>query len=120
MTQVFTPDVADALTARGDRLCERLNALAAEHRAPLVFTGCGSLMTGHFTHGPVRTPAQAAVSHQGLKELFFFDMLERGFYLARRGMIALSLELTDTELDAFVEAVAEFLTVRAPLLRLVH
>jgi hypothetical protein len=35
-------------------------------------------------------------------------------------MIALSLELTDTELDAFVEAVAEFLTVRAPLLRLVH
>jgi glutamate-1-semialdehyde 2,1-aminomutase len=120
MTQVFTPDVADALTARGDRLRERLNAVAAEHRAPLVFTGCGSLMTGHFTAGPVQTPAQAAASHQGLKELFFFDMLERGFYLARRGMIALSLELTGTELDAFVEAVADFLSVRAPLLRLVH
>jgi glutamate-1-semialdehyde 2,1-aminomutase len=47
-------------------------------------------------------------------------MLERGYYLARRGMIALSLELGESELDGFVAAVEDFLVVRAPLLRLVH
>ena len=43
-------------------------------------------------------------------------MRDRGFYLARRGMIALSLEVGDAELDAFVAAVEEFLSSRAPLL----
>jgi glutamate-1-semialdehyde 2,1-aminomutase len=116
MTQVFTPDVAAELTKRGDALRERLNALAKARGAPLVFTGCGSLMTGHFTAAPIHTPADTAAASQKLKELFFFDMLERGFYLARRGMIALSLELGDAELDGFVEAVDEFLAVRAPLM----
>ena len=116
MTQVFTPDVADALSARGERLRGRLNALAASRRAPMVVTGCGSLMTVHFSAVPVRTPADAASADQQLKELFFFDMLERGFYLARRGMIALSLELSEAELDGFTDAVADFLAVRAPLL----
>jgi glutamate-1-semialdehyde 2,1-aminomutase len=117
MTQVFTPEAADALSARGDALRERLNAAARRAGAALVFTGCGSMMSGHFTTEPVTTPAEAAAASQDLKELFYFDMLERGFYLARRGMIALSLEVREPELDAFVAAVEDFLAVRASLLR---
>jgi glutamate-1-semialdehyde 2,1-aminomutase len=116
MTKVFTPEVADALTARGDALRERLNAMLVSLQVPMVFTGCGSLMTGHFASGPVRVPADVAASNQDLNELFFFDMLERGFYLARRGMIALSLEVGAAELDAFVDAVADFVATRRTLL----
>ena len=76
----------------------------------MEFTGYGSLMAVHFSATPVRTPRDAVRGHQGLKELFFFDMLERGIYLARRGMLILSLPIGDAECDRLVEAVEEFLT----------
>jgi glutamate-1-semialdehyde 2,1-aminomutase len=60
---------------------------------------------------------EAAAGHQGLKELVFLDLLERGFYVARRGMIALSLAVGDNELAAFRDALAEVLALRAPLFR---
>jgi glutamate-1-semialdehyde 2,1-aminomutase len=45
-----------------------------------------------------------------VKDLFFFHMLEQGFYLARRGFIVLSLPLTDADLERFHAAVESFLT----------
>ena len=44
------------------------------------------------------------------------DMLEQGFYLATRGMLALSLEVGDTELDSFATAVEGFVRRRGALL----
>lgn len=117
MTEVFTPEIAAALTARGDALRERLNALARAHDARMQVTGCGSLMTVHFVRGAVRAPADMAYADPRPKELFFFDLLERGFYLARRGMLALSLLVGDAESERFVDAVDDFLRVRSPLLR---
>jgi glutamate-1-semialdehyde 2,1-aminomutase len=38
-------------------------------------------------------------------ELFFHAMLDRGWYLARRGFIALSIEITDQMIDDFIGAV---------------
>jgi glutamate-1-semialdehyde 2,1-aminomutase len=73
-------------------------------------------MTAHFSSLPIITPDDVAAGDRLLKELFFFDMLERGIYLARRGMIALSLELRDAECDLFVGAVEDFVTKRRLLL----
>ena len=116
LTRLFTPAAADALFARGEAFRARLNALGT-----LQWTGLGSLLTGHFHQGPIRCPADLVGpglvgADPDLRELFHLDMLERGFYLARRGMIALSLEVGDAELDRFVDAVAEFLQVRGRLL----
>lgn len=116
MTEVFTPAAARTLNARGDALRTRINDLCRARGVAMEFTGIGSLMTAHFSTVPVRTPADAAAGDQGLKELFFFDMLERGHYLARRAMIALSLEIGNTECEALVDAVEEFLVNRRPLL----
>lgn len=113
LTQIFTPEAADALFARGEALRARLNALSPALR----WTGLGSLLTAHFHHGPIRRPSDLAGADPGLRELFHLDMLDRGFYLARRGMIALSLEVGQAELDAFTAAVTEFLENRASLLR---
>jgi glutamate-1-semialdehyde 2,1-aminomutase len=113
LTQLFTPEAADALFARGEALRTRLNGLSPA----LQWTGLGSLLTAHFHHGPIRRPSDLAGADPGLRELFHLDMLDRGFYLARRGMVALSLEVGQAELDAFTAAVTEFLDNRAPLLR---
>lgn len=112
LTHLFTPEAAEALFARGEALRARLNKLGT-----IQWTGVGSLLTAHFHLGPIRRPADVAGADPGVRELFHLDMLERGFYLARRGMIALSLEVGDAELDSFVDAVAEFLDARGPLLR---
>ena len=118
LTHLFTPAVADALFARGEALRARLNALCGglPGGLPMQWTGLGSLLTVHFLRGPVRSPADAARGNAELRELFFFDMLDRGFYIARRGMAALSLEVGGTELDGFCAAVADFMDARRPLL----
>jgi len=50
-----------------------------------------------------------------LQELLFLDLLDRGYYLAPRGYLALSLALTPYQLAGFVGAVREFLAARAAL-----
>ena len=57
---------------------------AAQRGARFQFTGLGSLMSAHATDRPIRTPADAARADAGVKALFFFDMLDRGIYLAGR------------------------------------
>lgn len=111
LTEIFTPATADALFARDEALRARLNAEA--RGAAMRWTGLGSLMTVHFLRGPVRSPAGAAFGSQALRDLFFFDMLQNRLYLARRGMIALSLQIGERECDALCTAVGDFLDVRA-------
>jgi glutamate-1-semialdehyde 2,1-aminomutase len=70
----------------------------------------------HFTREQVASPADAAKGDQKLKELFFFDMLAQGIWLARRGMFTLCLPIGDAECDRLASAVEEFLASRRSLL----
>ena len=83
----------------------------------MQFTGIGSMLAVHTTRGPIRSPADAAKSDAKLKELFFFDMLAQGIWLARRGMMTLCLPIGDAECDKFAGAVEEFLASRRALMR---
>jgi glutamate-1-semialdehyde 2,1-aminomutase len=116
LTEVYTPDTAIALNARGEALRQRLNALCRATDAPVQFTGVGSMLAVHTTRGPVTCPEDAAKSDPKLKELFFFDMLAHGIWLARRGMMTVSLPIGDAECDQLVAAVEEFLSARRSLL----
>ena len=49
---------------------------------------------------------------EALRELYFFDLLAAGIYIARRGMIAMSLPLGAAECDSLFAAVEEFCTLR--------
>ncbi len=116
LTQVYTPEAAVALNARGDALRDRLNAACRAADAKLQFTGIGSMLAVHTTRRPIVCPADAAMGDQKLKELFFFDMLSSGIWLARRGMMTLCLPIGDAECDHLVAAVEEFLSARESLL----
>lgn len=124
LTQVFTPAEAVRINALGDRLRDRLNAMAARQGVPLQATGVGSLMTVHFSKTPIRKPADAHPKDpaldqtmQQLLKLFHLDMMDAGIYLARRGFIALSLPMREADTDRFEAAVEEFLAARGPVVR---
>jgi glutamate-1-semialdehyde 2,1-aminomutase len=114
--ELFRGELVEALYQRGEALRAELNAACAEAGVAMQFTGAGSMMTAHFRSGPVTTPYAATPEEEQRRELFFLDMLEAGFYLARRGMVALSLPLTPTDLGGFTAAFREFLNLRGPLL----
>jgi glutamate-1-semialdehyde 2,1-aminomutase len=114
LSRLFTPEAAEELFHRGERLRQDLNALCAETGARMQWTGVGSLLTAHFQTEPIRAARDIQPQPQ-LRELFHLDMLDRGFYLARRGMIALSLEIGDEETASFCAAVRQFLIGRREL-----
>ncbi len=116
LTEVYTPEAAVILNERGDALRENLNMLCQAARAKMQFTGLGSMLSVHFTREAVRSPKQAVASDQKLKELFFFDMLEKGIWIGRRGFFTLCLPLGEAEYDKLVVAVGEFLASRRTLL----
>lgn len=117
LSQVFTAAVADALFARGEALRARLNAAAKARGVAVQWTGLGSVATAHFGgRGPVHGLADIKGTDPQALELFFFEMLHRGFYLARRGMMALNLDLDDTALGAYAAAWEQFLDEHKSLL----
>ena len=115
MGEIFTPDVAEALFARGEAMRAALNAACAG--VAMQFTGLGSMAAPHFRAGAIERPGVAGADEEALRELFFFDMLAAGIYIARRGMVALSLPVSGADIDRFVAAVGEFVSARGSLLR---
>jgi glutamate-1-semialdehyde 2,1-aminomutase len=115
LTGVYTPEVAERHTARGDAVREELCAVFRTAAAPFQATGVGSLLAIHATARPVRAPADLAQADPRLLELVFLDLLELGYYLAPRGYMALSLALSDEQLTEFVQAVDIVTRARADL-----
>ncbi len=79
-------------------------------------TGLGSLMNVHAISVTVRNADDLVGQDENLKRLFFFDMLEEGIYLARRGLIALSLPIGNVEAGRLMAAVKRFIDRRKKLL----
>ena len=116
LTQVLTPQALDALNRRGDQLRERLNAVFTGQGVALQITGLGSVMQLHAVAGAVRNAADAARADDRVKALVFFDLLEHGIYLARRGFVALSLPFGDAQVDQFVHAMEAIVRARRDVL----
>jgi glutamate-1-semialdehyde 2,1-aminomutase len=117
LSQVLTDRALADVNARGDRLRQGINDVAARHDVALHASGRGSLMTIHpatrsivFGTGLGRAQALA-------RELIFFDLIEAGHWTARRGMITLSLPITDDHCRAFLAAFDTIIENRGPLLR---
>jgi glutamate-1-semialdehyde 2,1-aminomutase len=116
MGEIFDDSAAEALRKRGDGLRDALNAICAKHSVAMQFTGIGSMVQPHFRLGQILRPYTASAQEDGLRELFFLDMMKAGIYIARRGMVALSLPVGDAELDRYIAAVEEFCASRKPLM----
>lgn len=137
LADVYTPARATEHSARGDTFRARLRAASGATaaaggsrrtgtRTRIAWTGLGSLVCLHVSERwgrsadgigigkkgdggtVIRCKEDAGPEDEDVKTLFWLYMLERGFWVQRRGNIALSLDIPQEALDRFVEAVAEF------------
>jgi glutamate-1-semialdehyde 2,1-aminomutase len=116
MGEIFDAAAADAHFARGEALRARLNGICRARGVSMQFTGLGSMMQPHFRAGSIERPYAATPTEDALRELYFFDLLAAGLYIARRGMVAMSLAIGDPECDRLAAAVDEFCVLRGPFM----
>ncbi|KGO46765.1 Tetrapyrrole biosynthesis, glutamate-1-semialdehyde aminotransferase [Penicillium expansum] len=120
LSEVYTAKVIQSFNAQGDDLRQRLQRVFAGSK--FCVTGQGSLMCVHVTK--IGLPAEqitcrdavAAVEATDLKQLFWLEMVNAGFWVQNRGTITLNIVMSTTALDAFVKAVEEFCERYRPLI----
>ena len=109
---------ADALAAvneLGDRLRAGLDARFASAALDFCATGWGSILNVHPVAGPVRSPADLGDADPRWRELFFHDLLADGFYVAPRGYMALTMDVSADDTGRFLDAVERFCDRRRDL-----
>ncbi|KAK7430787.1 hypothetical protein QQZ08_002576 [Neonectria magnoliae] len=118
LSKVYRPEVATQFTKRGDELRESLNEVTKGTR--VCFTGMGTILGVHFPNDGTRDIQRGGEVEEDdeLRTLFWFDMLEEGFWVVRRGFIALVLETPNSELERFVRCVEAFVSKHADLVKL--
>ncbi|KAI9372365.1 pyridoxal phosphate-dependent transferase [Aspergillus egyptiacus] len=114
LTEVYTSEACLQFNTLGDQLRQELQELGKGTR--LVVTGVGSVMTIHFLstgQKDITTVRDLKVEpgsvEEMLRDLFWFHLVEHGFWIARRGMASLVLGTTAGEVGLFLDAVREFL-----------
>ena len=116
LSEVFTPEAAEALFARGEALRARLNEAAGAADVPVRATGLGSMIGIHPTDRAITT-AEDAPEAKEARALIHLALIARGIYMARRGFMTLSLPQTPADDDALVAAFADVLRTHARVLR---
>ncbi|KAJ9149465.1 Pyridoxal phosphate-dependent transferase [Pleurostoma richardsiae] len=108
-SKVLTPEVNVAFNAKGERYLKKLQEVTKGTKAS--FTGRGAIFAIHFSDTGLQDirSIEDIQERWDLKDLFWLEMLEDGYWITRRGSIALILDTPDEELDRFVECVAKFL-----------
>lgn len=109
LSKILTPEVNNAFNAKGDKYRQRLQEVTKGTKCS--FTGRGALWAVHFSDiglQDIRSVEDVSERHD-LHDLFWFEMLEDGYWIHRRGSIALILDTPDEELDRFVGCVEKFL-----------
>lgn len=112
LTKIYTLDIADKFFKIGESFISKLQETVEGTR--LGFSGVGSILCSRFVDGDTEVKdikcADDFTENEALKDLFWFEMLEQGFWITRRGLIALVLETPQSELDRFVGAVQAFVS----------
>jgi glutamate-1-semialdehyde 2,1-aminomutase len=104
LSNIFTADVAVEFTARGEEFMANIAQVLARHPLPMCVTGYGTMMVIHTCAAPPTNGEESLHKDYDLQELLFLGLLRRGYYIAPRGMINISLPVTDDQLAGFLTA----------------
>jgi glutamate-1-semialdehyde 2,1-aminomutase len=110
LRELYTADTAEAHTARGERFRTDVAEVISRHRLPVSVSGYGSMLALHALATPPVDGAGSAGRDPALQELLFLGLYQRGIYTAPRGMVNLSLPLTDAQLDRALAALDDTLS----------
>jgi glutamate-1-semialdehyde 2,1-aminomutase len=95
------------LDSVGDRLAQGLRDAIEQTGVPAQVTHVGSILNVHFTKEPVRDFDSAQASDPTAAEAFHLGLLNRGVFIAPRGMFALSIVTEESDVEKAVGAAAE-------------
>ena len=107
LNEIFGPKEADAFLVRGDTFRARLADSIDRLQLPIHITGKGSMMAFHFCHEAPHAPYDVQRIPAELYELIHLSMMARGQFHARRGMVNLSLAMSDEMLETFKNTLTE-------------
>ena len=96
MGDLMRQKITEQLVANGYGEPPKNKADPKEHC--MWVSGIGSIMAIHFS----------GAYQDAMLELFFHQMLKQGIYLAPRGFIALSIEITESDVAKFLQAMEKF------------
>lgn len=88
----------------GARLAEGLSAGIKRHGLPAQVTHVGSLVNVHFTAEPVTNADAAATADPVMAQTFHLGLMNRGIFIAPRGLLAIATVTRDEDVDAAVSA----------------
>lgn len=108
--EVYTADVAERHLARGDDFRHNVAAVLARHPSPVSVSGFGSMMSLHALDHPPARIDDVALRDGVVQELLFLGLLERGVYIAHRGMMNVGLAHTDDHLAAALDVLDDTLS----------
>ncbi|SPP98314.1 Glutamate-1-semialdehyde 2,1-aminomutase [Bradyrhizobium vignae] len=99
------------LDATGEAVRKGINDAFRRHGVPGTAVGLGSLLKLHFSERPVRDYRSAYMSEGETKRqsVFNLEFLNRGILAASYGLMALSLPMTDTDIESIVRAASDAL-----------
>jgi len=118
MSQVYLPDVITDFNAMGDKLRSKLQEISKGTK--MTVTGRGTILAIHW----LKDGAKELKNYRDrqddadLRELFWFEIMEEGYWISKRGSIALILGTPWEELERLVSCVEGFLTRHEGLVRL--
>jgi glutamate-1-semialdehyde 2,1-aminomutase len=110
LTNVFTPERADAFHDESEKLRLELQALTDARSVPLAFVGLGSLFTLHLGGTPLRQAADVTPLSRQVGLLFHMHGLLNGVAIAGRGDFYQSLPMTQAHRDKAKAVLASFVS----------
>ncbi|KAG0650394.1 putative aminotransferase [Hyphodiscus hymeniophilus] len=109
LSEIYKPEVAVEFNRVGDSFRTSLQSVSKGTK--MSVTGLGSICGIHFSqNGQTEISSRESIEEDmPLKDLFYMELMENGFWINKRGSMALILGTPQSELDRFVECVESFL-----------
>lgn len=109
LSKIWKPQVAIEFNELGDYFREELRRVSKGSK--MSVTGRGTIIGIHFSdNGVTKISCREDIDDNfDLKDLFYMEMMEDGFWITKRGSLALILGTPKSELVRFVLCVEKFL-----------
>jgi len=109
--EALVPPVIDELNRNGHQLVERLGKVLEASGLPARAVGAGSLFNLHATDEAITDSRAVGRADPELTEFLHLGLMNRGYFLAPRGMGCLSTAMTPAERDGLVDALEDLLGI---------
>jgi glutamate-1-semialdehyde 2,1-aminomutase len=115
--ELMSANTLERINTLGWALRQKLQELLDNLKLKIQIKGYGSLQQLHFTSEPVLDARAAFLTQdRDLLRLFHLSLMNRGIFISNRGFFAISIPMTENEIDQAVGVTAEVLTELKPLL----